>query len=390
MALLLICIASQISVVALSARGRGESGSQTSAEEGEAEIDYLGIAAIMLRDGNYDRALAALDQYDRSAEGANLMRYYTLRGLVSLSNGDYDAAVEELETAVANGQTDPAMDVYLAQAHYGAQRYSDAVAAIDRIDDLQEYPSLLGVKSQSLWETEDYVGAFTAISEAVELFPERDDYFRQRILYLIELELYQAAAEESLAYLERVDDPEAYLAVGESMRRAGQPGRAIRTLEIAKLRYPDNERVRLGLARAYLDNGQPFVAARLVEQAAAYNSELYSEAAELYRRAGELERALYMNSLVIDQTVKATQRFNLLISLSRYEEARALESRLERLGVLDTDALRYAMAYVNYRTQHFEEASEYISQITDDEYFRQAAQLRRAIESVRAQEIRYF
>jgi hypothetical protein len=127
-----------------------------------------------------------------------------------------------------------------------------------------------------------------------------------------------------------------------------------------------------------------------VEEAAAYNPMLYHEAAELYRRAGNSRRALFLNTLVTDQAIKTQQRFTLLLDLERYEEARALEDRLERLGRLEEDNMRYAMAYVHYKTQHFEVAVDYLNTISGTDYFRQATQLRRAIELVRNDDTRFF
>ena len=38
------------------------------------EVDYLALASLMLRDGNLDRAITALDQVDLAAEDINLVR----------------------------------------------------------------------------------------------------------------------------------------------------------------------------------------------------------------------------------------------------------------------------------------------------------------------------
>jgi hypothetical protein len=127
-----------------------------------------------------------------------------------------------------------------------------------------------------------------------------------------------------------------------------------------------------------------------VEEAAAYEPKYYHEAAELYRRAGYMDRALYMNSLVLDQTVKTKQRFNLLLEQNRYEEAMALEARLKRLGALNEDSMRYAMAYVHFNAQHFDEASAYLNQISSSGFFREASQLRKAIEMMRNRDVEFF
>lgn len=375
----------------LSAGGTREGGRTASAAGENEEVDYLGIAALMVRDGNYGRAEAALEKADPGAEETDAAQYYTLKGLLAIRRSEFSAAIGDFEAAIENKQENPVIYVYLAQAYFGDGQYKKTVDAIGRVRNVNQFPELIGIKAQSEWETGDVRGAFTTIDRAVEAFPSKHYFRQQKIFFLIELGLNQEAAAESKKYLDKVgDDPNAYLTIGEALRRGGEKDRAIRLYEGATLKFPENERVRLALANAYAENEQPFIAARLVEQAAAYNRELYHEAAELYRRAGVLDRALYLNSLVEDQKKKAVQRFNFLLEMERFEEAMALEKRLDRLGALEEDGMRYAMAYVHFLAQHFDRASEYLNRITSSEYFREATQLRKAVETVRSSGTTYF
>lgn len=373
-------------------QGNGQTaGGSQSASGANPDIDYLGVAGVMVRDGRYERAERALENVDPSDEGVDLARYYTLQGLLRLRRARFDEAVSAFEQAIENGQEDTVIYVYLAQAHYGAQDYEATVSAIDRVDTLTQFPDLIGIRSQALWELERTGEAFAAIERAIELYPSRQQFRRQRIFYLIELDLTQAAATASAEYLAQAEDsPEAYTTIGEAFRRGGQAERAIHTMEMAKLRFPDSQRVRLALAQAYLDSERPRIAARIIEEAAAYDAQYYHDAAELFRRAGDTDRALYLNSLVTDPEKKTRQRFNLLLSEERFEEALALEDRLERVGAQQDDAVLYALAYSHFQAQNFETAISYTNRISSSEYFRQATQLRQAIETVRNQPVRYF
>jgi hypothetical protein len=69
--------------------------------------------------------------------------------------------------------------------------------------------------------------------------------------------------------------------------------------------------------------------------------------------------------------------------MNRYEEALALEGRLDRLGVLDGDETRYAIAYAFFQTRQLDRSVEYLNRIASSEFFSRATQLRRAIETVR-------
>ncbi len=357
--------------------------------QGGSDIDYLGVAAVMIRDGNYERASSALEKVDLG--NSDKSRYYTLRGLVSIRVGDYPEAVANFEHAVREGQDGPVINVYLAQAYYATEQYENALGAIAAIQNLNQYPALYGIRAEALWRLGRHDEAFVVLTRAISLFPSQTQFARQRIFYLIELDLTQAAAEASVEYLEGMeDDSEAYVTIGEALRRGDMVDLSIRTLEMARIRYPGNERVLLALAQAYLSAEMPRIAGGMVEEAAATNNALYHDAAEIYRRAGAYSKALYLNSQIVDQERKALQRFNLLIGMERYEEAVALEPRLVRSGASTEDATRYALAFALFQTRRLDRAAAYVNQISSVEYFRRATQLRRAIETIRAQDFQYY
>lgn len=384
---LVVLVLAFVSAMPLTAGGSSESGSAGSGAADGQTIDYLGVAAVMIRDGNFERAARALEEVDPAAENVDLQRYYTLSGLVALRQGENAAAIGFFERAIDEGQTDNVINVYLAQAYYAEGRYEDAIAAIDRVPNLTQFSALYGVLAESQWQLGRRDEAYDTLDRAIEFFPTQVQFLRQQIFYLIDLDLTRAAAEKSLTYLDRLEnDPAAYVTVGEALRRGGNPEPAIQTLEMGLLQHPADEQIHLALAQAYLDTGRLRVAGAIIERAAARNPALYFEAAEIFRRAGEFDRALFLNSLVIDEARKTSQRFSILLSMERYEESTALEARLQRTGGLEDDGSRYAMAFAFYQTRQFQRSIGYLNQIAGAEFFRQATQLRRAIETVRAAE----
>jgi tetratricopeptide (TPR) repeat protein len=376
----------------VTAGGRSQrSGTSTYGGSINQEIDYLGVAAVMIRDGNYERAEAALAKVDPDTEGIDAARFYTLRGLLLLRRGLYSDSLADFDQAIQSGQDNAVIYAYLAQTKYALGDYAGTIDALETLRTINQYPELLEVKAMSLWHLGEIQGAFETLDRAMEIYPERHGYLRQKILLLIELDLYQEAAEQSEHYLTTVgDDPAAYITIGEALRRGGEFDRAIHILEMAKLKYPENRQVLLALTNAYAYGGRHLTAARLVESAAISDPRFYYEAAELYRRAGILSRATYMNSLVSDQEKKTAQRFQLCLERQKFEEALALEPRMIRLGLVSDDAMKYAMAYVHFYAQHFERAEAYLNQITGSEYFREAVQLRKAIEVAKDREDLYF
>jgi len=96
----------------------------------EDEVNYLALAALMLRDGNYDRAMLALEQLDRTAEGVDLARYYTLLGMTHLRRNELEPARDALQQATDSGAVDAVVYIYLAQVYYQLEDYRQTLAAL--------------------------------------------------------------------------------------------------------------------------------------------------------------------------------------------------------------------------------------------------------------------
>ncbi|MFW5728374.1 MAG: tetratricopeptide repeat protein, partial [Spirochaetota bacterium] len=283
----------------LMAASAGAGGASERSEDGDAgadasgqDVDYVAVAALMIRDGNYDRAEQALSEVDPTAEGVDLARYHTLLGLLELRDEDYEEAAGNFREAIRNGQEDPSIYAYLAQSQNALGNHQAALDALEELPNLTRFPGLFSLKASSEWELGRTADALATLRRAGELYPSRSDFARQRIAYLLELDLTQAAADESLSYLEDAEqNPEVYTSMGEALRRGGQLQAAVQVLELGRIRFPEDEQIMLVLAQTYLDREMPRTAGSIIEEAAARNFALYHEAAEIYRRAGDLSRA---------------------------------------------------------------------------------------------------
>lgn len=353
----------------------------------DEEVDRLGLAALLLRDGHLERARAVLGEVDPRQDGLDLPRFHTLRGLVALQLQEHDAAREALRLATATGQVEPIVWVYLAQAEHAAGDPAAALAALARgRPGWEGQAPVHRLEVLCAWAAGDRGGAFAALERAERRLPDDATFTRQRVLYLLELGLFVAAAAAGEEYLARAGHaPEAYLALGEALRRARRADDAARVLEAARLRAPGHEQVLVALAHAHLDAGRPRAAAVVLEEAARLDAKYQAEAAELFRRAGALDRALYLNASVQDAPAKARQRLGLLLQRAAFDQALALEPRLSRLGLLDDEEVRYALAYACYRAGDLERADLRLRGITRPELFRAATDLRKAIQLEREQ-----
>ncbi len=354
-------------------------------EAQEEEIDHVALAARLVQDGHYDRAELTLAEVDLSAEDVDKKLYYVLRGLIALQKQSYDAAAKSFADAVRAGNTDPLVFINLARAKFGMKKYRDAVLALDRGGAAaRAEPQAELLKSRAYWELDQPEEALTVLARARKRFPDAIDFARTEIFYLIKLELFQELAQRSGAFLERSDIvADDLAAIGEALRQSGQLEVAAQTLEAARLRFPDEEKLTVQLARVLMDQGQLLSSAMLLEHAARLNPKYLVEAAELYRQAGNLERALYINARIADQPSKMKQRLQILLQLERYDMISAMEARLSRLGLLSEDQIRYAIAYGYFEIRDFKAAERHLKQLTDPDLFEKGITLRKAIDACR-------
>jgi len=360
-------------------------------KETQPEIDYLGVAAVLIRDGNYQRAAETLALVDLEEENLDLSRFHTLNGLVQLRQADYEESLKSFQKALDEGQSEPVIYAYIAQSYFALSDYKNCLESLDRLEDFSRFPDLYGLKSQAWWYLEDKEKALAVLEEGLKAFPGRTSFLQQKIVYFIELQLYQSARNISRILLDREEaDLELYLTLAESFRTGGEPEQSVAILEKALLLYPESLRCRLVLAQSYVQLEAFLTAAHLVEQITYSDSSYLRDCADLYRRAGQFNRARYLNTLLSDPSEKALLRFNIALEQKDYEEALSLIDRMENLGLLQEDSLGYAAAYVLFQVQQYARAIEYLNRIESNTYFRQASRLRQAIEIVKEQEIQYF
>ncbi len=354
-------------------------------EKAPAVTDFINLAAVMIKDGHYDRALLALQSVDLEDEKTDLARFYTLQGLAYLSLNDLLLAKDSLQNAIKNGQQDKVIYVYLAQVHYGLKEYRETVEAIDKAGAAGDaYPSLVEMKAQSYWILKQPDNAITALNEGMRRFPKDYRFLRRKVFYFVELQLYQEAAELGRDYL-ALSDAKAkdYVAIGNALRMGREYRQALSILEPARLQFPDDITVAKLLAHTYLDQRDINAAAFIMEQAALRDPELISEAAELYRRAGRLYKALSLNAGIRDQKTKMKQRLAVLLALKHYEQAANMQAGLYRAGLLDDQNIRYALAYALFSVGRYQAAEKHLEYLKEPDLFKKGIELRRIMNECR-------
>ena len=352
-------------------------------DEFEEPVEFLSLAAVLIGDGNYQRARNVLGRVDTDAETLDLARYHTLSGLVALNLEELPLAASHFEDAIAAGQAQNVVWLYLAQAYFGQQLYAKTLEALDNAGpDAARVPSVFVMRAQAHWELEQYKAAWQVLGEGRRIFPDRaGDFARRQVFMLVDQGLYQEAADQGLQFIESgLSSEQDAVAIGNALRETGQYRQAAVILEKARLSAPDNVMLGKVLSRVYLDQGNPLAAADVMRTTAIHDPELASDAAELYKRAGWLIQALSLNASVIDQAKKLKQRLAIFLEMSRFEQAAGMENDLARVGLLADEDIRYGLAYALFKSGDFEGAERHLQQLSRTDLFRRATELRRAME----------
>lgn len=352
--------------------------------------DPVALAALLVQDGKLDRASSVLDGVAPDAPGVDTARYWTLRGLVWIRQEQPLDAARAFAAAIAASEppADPQLHLSLARAHLRAGADAEALTAIRAGGaPLDALPGRWLVAARAHWSLGELPEAWSALELGGARFPSQPDFPRQQVLLLVEMGLTREAGARASALLERADGgADDALAIAEAMRRAGAHDRAGAVLEEARLRFGGDTRLDIQLAAVHADAGRPLAAARLLQPVAHDDPELADETAELFRRAGHLDAALMMNAEIPDPVTKVRQRFGLLLDSGAWERAAALQPRLSRLGLLEDDRVRYGVAYAWFQVGDLDAAEALLRGVSDPIVFRQATELRRAMDAQRGQQ----
>jgi tetratricopeptide (TPR) repeat protein len=352
------------------------------AENKPQATDFIELAAVMLKDGHHDRALLALQSVDLENKKTDLARFYTLQGLAYMGLNDLEAAKDSLQQAIKNGQKDQAIFIYLAQTYSGLKDYQQTINAIGKAGDLvNKDAALISLKAEAYWHLQATDAAINTLNDGQRAFPADFRFIKRKVFYFVELGLYQEAVRLGREFLNRSKAAATdYIALGNALRLSKEYQEALNILEIARLQFPQDEMVSKLLAHTYLDQGKLNSAAFILEQAALLNPALQAEAAEIYRRAGRFHKALTLNESISDQKIKLKQRLSLFLALKQFERAANMESSLYRIGLLEDQDIRYALAYALFSSRRFAEANKHLDHLKSAELFRKGTELRRLME----------
>lgn len=388
-------------------------------------VDHLSLATMMVYDGKFDKASAELLEAKKYDKNLDMSKYYTIQGVIAMRQEKHTQAIRFLKKAVQATKekvykapdpikekrehlfsvgstpkpvkkvTAPVFDgekirkeqlqklySYLSQESYKVKNYSETIMYLDLQgpkgrDQAAEYM----LRADCYWKMKNKAIAIEMLTKGAKVFPEDQSLLKQKFYYFTELGLYQEAIVSAKAYMKRAKpNAKEYMALAQMLLSGGQREEAIKVLEETKMLFPKEAKVDMLLGHIYLKKGMEYTTANLFEQGSYYEHKYTKEAAEMYRRAGMIPHALYLNSQVSNKQEKLKQKIAIYVDRQEYEKIIGLIDALKRYKMLDDDTVRYAVAYAYYMAKDYEEAEVQLKQITDDELFSKATIIRKNIE----------
>ncbi len=364
----------------------GLSGINSQAED----TTNLSLAALLIKDGHYDRAKKVLTEINSDEKETEPGRFELLNGLLALSQSNFKHSIEELQKAKSIFSKDlkkndlkiEELRTYLSQAYFATEDYQSVLNELAQVHTLKESrPKIYLLEVNSLWKTQKQQQALNLVSTLAQKYPATSEFKRLFYSYLIELGLYQFALESILEDPSFID-----FSAHEASSLAGlfiassRSDEARIILEAARLAHPGNTTLTKELAGIYVRGKSYLAAATLYDELVEDNLKNAEQASELYRLAGYPVRALSLNTLVSDNSQKLKQRLALYIEQEDFERATTLETGLTLGGLLQQEEIRYALAYAYYKVRNFEKTQIHLGRINDEKLFEKATNLRASIE----------
>ena len=342
--------------------------------------ENLELAALLIKDEQYEQARQLLAQID-VAQTSDLATYYQLQGMVKMHLHNYAEAIGDFNASFQQGQTNLLIHLYLAQAYLALEQLPHVLEHLSRSGAIgKQLPLFYVLSDQCYQKMGQWTQALAILQKGLEIFPTNFQIHQSLIGFYLRQGLVQSALHSSAQFLKQYNSPANYLQVAQIFQQNKDLPSAILILEQGKLSHPGNENLVLALVQIYYQLKKPGIAGQILEQWALLHPQFYPEVAELYQLANKHDYALYLNGRVLDEKKKFQQRFGFLLAQERFEQITQLENIWQKHLVLSSDESKYALAYSFFKIGKFNKMEQYLSEISQEELFLKALQMRKSAE----------
>jgi uncharacterized protein HemY len=346
------------------------------------EPDPLEIASLLLKDGYNSRAKEVLAKVDLEKPDVDLVRFYTLLGVLNHNRAYPEVSNIYINKAISMGQNNASIYLYMAKNYWSLKDYPHVVEYIDLAGDTaKSNEQMFMMKAEAYKHMGDIKQAWAVLDEGVAAFPENPGLLLQKFYYLIELGYYEYAVEFAETYLKQQQySAKDYLAVAYALRSNGEYDKAAALLEEGVLRHPGDDKLVELLGQVYIDQQHYLAAATVFDRASIAYPRFAYKASALFLKAKQPIRALQLNRRISEQKDKFKLRLSIDIYLEDYESLVTKIDALKRYGLMEDDSILYAVGYAYYRNGEHDKARHYLKQINNSELFARASSIFKIIE----------
>ncbi|MCB0391772.1 MAG: tetratricopeptide repeat protein [Bdellovibrionales bacterium] len=349
----------------------------------EEDVDYMAVTAIMLKNNYYDRARSSLEKIKIDEEDIDLHKYYAYWGLVYISEKKYPEALLNLENSLKFYFEDTEVYLYLAEVQFQLEHYNEALKSLEKTSQevRNKYTYTLLI-SKVYWELGNKSKAYNFLEEVKSPSVQIKKQMWSR---LVESLLFQQSYDFLLKNW-KIWDQQSLLTFAAIYKKEKQNDLALEVLERMRWEFPNSADVVLELAQTYLYKKMKFSAAMVLEESARSIPSLAYEASMMLRDMGFAYRALNLNLAVQDEGKALKNRLSIYLELEKYTLVSKLEPILEQKGLLSDEELRYAVAFAHYKTGAFKRSQTLLNQLTRDDLFKKAVEIKKLISTCKDQE----
>jgi len=345
--------------------------------EPEEAIDYVNLAATLLKDGYLQRAKSVLDKADARQPDFDFARFYSLKGVLFHQTGYPLISNLYFQESIERGQDNPSLYLYMARNHWQRLDYEGVIEALNRAGEAaKEIDQMYVIKAEAYKQLGRYEEAWLTLDEGIARYPEFQRFYSQKFYYLMELGFFQQALEYADRFVSTGDySAKDYLAVSYALRENNQFAAAAALLEGAVIRNPTDDKLIELLGQVYIDQEKYLMAALVFDWASIEFPRFANKAATLYLKAEQPVRSLQLNRRIIDQQEKFRQRLGIDIFLEDFESLVTKTEPLKRYDLLKDENILYALGYAYFKNGEYDQARRYLKRVTDNQLFTKASYL---------------
>jgi len=347
------------------------------------EYEGAELAAMLLRDGKNDAAKAALEGLSRSERKEKAALIGKLNGDISLLEGRTSEAASHFLRALQENATESLrmqLELGLARAYQRLGKPSDCAKAASRAGELvfrQEGDALVKAACEraagengAAWKTLDRAGELK-LGFSVNL---------EKVRLMLSMGLRQEASLRVLSHIAGKATPSEAMALAEALLEAGAKEESLLALEMARLRFPNDQEVLLAIAPLYFAKGLKRATAEAFTIASVRDHNYAEHAAETLRQFGARQRSRYLNLFIPGEKERGRQKLALAVESSRWDLVASMDGFVKRTSLEEDDEVNYAVGFSLLRGGEGERSRSYLEKIRSPSFLPKVSALFKSIE----------